>query len=107
MSKSMTLEQRARDYANRFEDYQNNSIAHDAYIQGATDAVRWFSVEEERPDYGQIVIVRLLDGEAHQARLQKDDMWDEWGLLNQDLDYESVSHWMPLPPAPEDKCPKS
>ena len=56
---------------------------------------RWISVTEKTPEYDMPQLVLNADGDALIANYAYGEWFDTWG---QDVD---VTHWMPLPEAPE------
>lgn len=65
---------------------------------------QWISVEDEKPDIGQYVLVYHKDGNMQCAQYSRSgyDDRDLWGL---DYYYEGqgeITHWMPLPTNPKD-----
>lgn len=65
---------------------------------------QWISVEDEKPDIGQYVLVYHKDGNMQCAQYSRSgyDDRDLWGL---DYYYEGqkeITHWMPLPEPPEE-----
>lgn len=57
---------------------------------------RWISVTEKTPEYDMPQIALNADGEALIANYAYGEWFDTWG---QDVE---VTHWMPLPGAPEE-----
>lgn len=56
---------------------------------------RWISVTEKTPEYDMPQLALNADGEALIANYAYGEWFDTWG---QDVE---VTHWMPLPEAPE------
>lgn len=56
---------------------------------------RWISVTEKTPEYDMPQLVLNADGDAIIANYAYGEWFDTWG---QDVE---VTHWMPLPDAPE------
>jgi len=54
--------------------------------------MKWISVEEELPENGRRVLVRIDYGERQETEVYT---WDRWWSMN------SITHWMPLPPSPK------
>lgn len=70
----------------------------------------WISVSKERPNRGEEVLVRIDGhrGPSWSNTSHRVAYWwyDEWVEQGRELDDDSligVTHWMPLPPPPEDK----
>jgi hypothetical protein len=59
---------------------------------------RWISVTEKTPEYDMPQLALNADGEALIANYAYGEWFDTWG---QDVE---VTHWMPLPEAPEGGC---
>ena len=57
---------------------------------------RWISVTEKTPEYDMPQLALNADGEALIANYAYGEWFDTWG---QDVE---VTHWMPLPEAPEE-----
>ncbi len=57
---------------------------------------RWIPVSEKAPEYDMPQLAMTADGEVLTANYAYGEWFDTWG---QDVD---VTHWMPLPEAPED-----
>lgn len=59
------------------------------------EKTRWISVTEKTPEYDMPQLALNADGEALIANYAYGEWFDTWG---QDVE---VTHWMPLPEAPE------
>ena len=57
---------------------------------------RWISVKEKTPEYDMPQLALNADGDALIANYAYGEWFDTWG---QDVE---VTHWMPLPGAPEE-----
>lgn len=62
---------------------------------------RWRKFPEEKPKWGEEVLV--VDGESKQyiVRFSYDMKWISWGKMNT-CKSENVKYWMPIPSAPEE-----
>lgn len=73
--------------------------AENAKAEAERDALRekkrWISVTEKTPEYDMPQLALNADGEALIANYAYGEWFDTWG---QDVE---VTHWMPLPDAPE------
>ena len=73
--------------------------AENAKAEAERDALRekkrWISVTEKTPEYDMPQLALNADGEALIANYAYGEWFDTWG---QDVE---VTHWMPLPEAPE------
>ena len=62
----------------------------------------WVSVKDRLPEESGMYIVTANDGHAQRVSFvqwqKKNRMWNLTGAIS----YWRVTHWMPLPPAPED-----
>ena len=71
-----------------------------AELESSQKELGWIPVSERLPDYGVIVLVVYAGnrvGEAfRQPHMKPIVGWGEWSA-------SSVTHWMPLPPPPEDE----
>ena len=74
--------------------------AENAKAEAERDALRekkrWISVTEKTPEYDMPQLALNADGEALIANYAYGEWFDTWG---QDVE---VTHWMPLPEAPEE-----
>ena len=92
------------DWATGWEEAANYLIAHGVTVQ------EWISVEDRLPDacgfpcilcgensFGQIRVFEGFTGYMERGKL-------EWHSNQKDIDIDvwTITHWMPLPPAPED-----
>ena len=72
------------------EQLNNDEIASYLIAHGVT-VQEWISVDDRLPDVGNIV---LIYSETYGVCLDS--------YSDDTFDYFNVTHWMPLPPAPED-----
>lgn len=108
------LKTRAEAYGQLFyneygcEQCQQNTdeaaIAH-AYLQGAKDARRWVSVEEDIPKNTLLVGEFEVEPSYFSTPLivfqVKDGKYFDQGGSHLSPEYRKLIHWQPLPPAPE------
>ena len=80
-------------FAERIADHL---IAHGVTVQ------EWISVKDRLPEDGEIVLVCGSRGGVYTAVLNKPGQYKGWHKLNSKSHYCDPTHWMPLPPAPED-----
>ena len=82
--------------SNTSEEIAENLIAHGVTVQ------EWISVEDRLPEESGMYIVTANDGHAQRVSFvlwqKKNRMWNLTGARS----YWRVTHWTPLPPAPED-----
>lgn len=75
--------------------------AENAKAEAERDALRekqrWILVSEKAPEYDMPQLAMTADGEVLIANYAYGEWFDTWG---QDVD---VTHWMPLPEAPEEE----
>ena len=75
--------------------------AENAKAEAERDALlekkRWILVSKKEPEYDMPQLAMTSDGEVLIANYAYGEWFDTWG---QDVD---VTHWMPLPEAPEEK----
>lgn len=73
-----------------------------AYKNGYEDGKpKWISVKDRLPENKSCILMYSADGGVAEGIYDKDQKrWIQfrWSVLN----VPSVTHWMPLPPAPED-----
>ena len=68
------------------------------YIEQLESLVpRWIPVEERLPEKHRAVLVHLRVGMIETGVHNGRNWWDDLGIANN----ENVTHWMPLPEAPE------
>lgn len=61
------------------------------------EAAGWISVKEQLPEVDKEVLLLRENGRARSGwRGEGDEFWDFTGEIT------NVSHWLPLPPAPEE-----
>lgn len=62
---------------------------------------RWISVEEALPELRVKVWVYFQDHTMETAILEDDGVFKQWECSSGDWDFESITHWMPLPSQPK------
>lgn len=63
--------------------------------------MEWISVKDELPQKGIRVLITDREIVCEANRNNITGLWQGWQLLsNEYLDYENISHWMPLPNPP-------
>ena len=63
---------------------------------------RWRKFPEEKPKWGEEVLVVDDESKQYIVRFSHDMKWISWGKMNT-CESENVKYWMPLPKAPEVK----
>jgi hypothetical protein len=61
---------------------------------------RWSKFPEEKPKWGEEVLVLDEEGDQHIVRFSHDMKWISWGKMNT-CESNCVKFWMPLPEQPE------
>ena len=77
--------------SNTSEEIAENLIGHGVTVQ------EWISVKDRLPDDDEVVIICTDKNFVYAGEL----IGDTW-FLDNDSWTATVTHWMPLPPAPED-----
>lgn len=73
----------------------------------ALEAMRWIPVSERLPDAHDMVLAAGLSPGTHEPwsggdyAVDEDGKWYEVGSRVEDCSLLEITHWMPLPPAPE------
>ena len=62
---------------------------------------RWRKFPEEKPKWGEEVLVVDDESKQYIVRFSHDMKWISWGKMNT-CESENVKYWMPLPPAPKE-----
>ena len=57
----------------------------------------WIAFSERMPEAGMYVLASVLGGDLHVAKC-RNGFWFDWRLY----DIQAVTHWMPLPKAPDE-----
>lgn len=73
--------------------------------------MKWISVEDQLPevshDYEYSDIVMVCDdsqiGLARRFDYNKEGSWSECYYIGTDVNYNRITHWMPLPEPPEEE----
>ena len=95
----VTVQEDCKDCA---EATQNCIVKLQEQIAELRSAQEWVSVLDRLPEESGMYIVTANDGHAQRVSFvqwqKKNRMWNLTGARS----YWRVTHWMPLPPAPED-----
>lgn len=99
----MTIEDKAKAYADRYEAKPMAETAIRAYIAGHFEALasQWVSVEERLPEEGQEVLLYDVNSIRHYVigwRRKKGDNKSMWALSNGFVEDKDITHWLPIPP---------
>lgn len=62
---------------------------------------RWRKFPEEKPKWGEEVLVVDDESKQYIVRFSHDMKWISWGKMNT-CESNCVKYWMPLPPAPKE-----
>lgn len=62
---------------------------------------RWRKFTDEKPKWGEEVIVLDKEGDQHIVRFSHDMKWISWGKMNT-CESDCIVYWKPLQKAPED-----
>ena len=65
------------------------------------DKRRWRKFPEEKPEWGEEVLVVDDESKQYIVRFSHDMKWISWGKMNT-YESENVKYWMPLPSAPKE-----
>lgn len=71
-------------------------------IDAMEEERRWRKFQDEKPKWGEEVIVIDKEGYQHIVRFSHDMKWISWGKMNT-CESDCIVYWMPLPKAPEEK----
>lgn len=99
----MTIEEKAKEYAEDFSELSAQIVAEDSYLAGATEALasQWKDPKEELPeDREWVIILAGEDGVQTAVWNEIHQCWyDDEG---DDVKYEKdvVTLWMPIPKPP-------
>ena len=100
ISNCVTVQEDCKDCA---EATQNCIVKLQEQISELRSAQEWVSVLDRLPEESGMYIVTANDGHAQRVSFvqwqKKNRMWNLTGARS----YWRVTHWMPLPPAPEVK----
>ena len=66
------------------------------------EANRWRKFPDEKPKWGEEVIVLDKEGDQHIVRFSHDFKWISWGKMNT-CESDCIVSWMPLPSAPKEE----
>ena len=81
---------------NAVRTYEKKRAKAEAERDALREKKRWISVTEKTPEYDMQQLALNADGDALIANYAYGEWFDTWG---QDVE---VTHWMPLPDAPEE-----
>ena len=74
----------------------------DKAISELKEAQRWRKFPDEKPKWGEEVIVVDDESKQYIVRFSHDMKWISWGRMNT-CESNCVKYWMPLPSAPKDE----
>lgn len=63
---------------------------------------RWRKFPDEKPKWGEEVLVLDKEGDQHIVRFSHDMKWISWGKMNT-CESDCIVYWKPLTKAPEEK----
>lgn len=66
------------------------------------EAQRWRKFSDEKPKWGEEVLVLDKEGDQHIVRFSHDMKWISWGKMNT-CESDCIVYWMPLPSAPKEE----
>lgn len=72
----------------------------DKVISELKEERRWRKFPDEKPKWGEEILVVDDESEQHIVRFSHDMKWISWGKMNT-CESKYVKYWMPLPKAPE------
>lgn len=64
---------------------------------------RWRKFPDEKPKWGEEVVVVDDESKQYIVRFSHDMKWISWGKMNT-CESDCVKYWMPLPAAPKEKA---
>lgn len=70
-------------------------------LSKATEAQRWRKFPDEKPKWGEEVLVVDDASKQYIVRFSYNMKWISWGNMNT-CESDCVKYWMPLPKTPED-----
>ena len=70
------------------------------YAEGQKDAAKWISVKERLPEAGARVLVAV--GAVFEAYIDDAGVWQRYYSSPMKDVLGEPTHWMPLPPSPEE-----
>lgn len=73
----------------------------DKVISELKEERRWRKFPDEKPKWGEEVLVVDDESKQHIVRFSHDMKWISWGKMNT-CESNCVKHWMPLPKTPEE-----
>lgn len=71
-------------------------------IKNLKNAQRWRKFPEEKPKWGEEVLVVDDESKQYIVRFSHDMKWISWGKMNT-CESNCVKYWMPLPSAPKEE----
>ena len=98
--------------------YAGQFTLHEVYLKSEADKViaekdkviaelkeerRWRKFPEEKPKWGEEVLVVDDESKQYIVRFSHDMKWISWGKMNTCESY-CVKYWMPLPSAPKEEA---
>lgn len=98
-------EQTIKELKKKLEDVQASAYADsvDAGMENRRlkEERRWRKFPEEKPKWGEEVLVVDDESKQYIVRFSHDMKWISWGNMNT-CESNCVKYWMPLPKAPKD-----
>jgi hypothetical protein len=94
-----TLEEIAREYGKDDNSYEPEDdcfladLAARSFVAGAKFAQRWISIEDERPDYNERVLVKNVHGEIY-THIFVDS--SRRANIKQTAELMVITHWRPI-----------
>lgn len=74
----------------------------EAELAALKDERRWRKFPDEKPKWGQEVLVLADDGDIRRVRFSCDYKWISWGNMRT-CESSCITHWMPEPKKPEEQ----
>ena len=75
----------------------------DKEISELKEERRWRKFPDEKPKWGEEVVVVDDESKQYIVRFSHDMKWISWGKMNT-CESDCVKYWMPLPLSPKDKA---
>lgn len=93
------------DAADVLQEYVDRSKRYADEVMALREQLRWIPVTERLPVPGERVLAARDDAFVGESYLSESGVWRRYyGALWVLLGCAPVTHWMPLPPAPEVTC---